>query len=243
MAKAAAHSSALYADEFALHGYLSAYRAKVMQPPVPVTCFQDTGPRRLVVNHDHELAWTGFGDYVADAIDDAAYVDLMTDEDHYFGLCPGHAATEGEVVYEQIARLNEQVRSGEIAGAQIIEIAARGSGGISRGVVLGHATIAGTQNRTGRNQGATSAHYQVVFRVVSVSGAGSLTLVVQESSDNGSGDAYAAISGLSATFTAVGAQRAVTTASTEAWKRCAVTAFSGFTSALVVVTGGSVAGT
>ena len=85
--------------------------------------------------------------------------------------------------------------------------------------------------------------FAVVYRILAVSGAGSITLRVQESANDGAPDAYADITGLTETFTAVGAVRDTVTIATEAWKRLSVQAFSGFTSVTILVTAGIVQGT
>jgi hypothetical protein len=60
-------------------------------------------------------------------------------------------------------------------------------------------------------------------------------MAVQESSNDGAGDAYANISGLSSTLTSnYSAQRLVVSTATEAWKRINVSAFSGTSIVMLV---------
>ena len=109
--------------------------------------------------------------------------------------------------------------------------------------VLGNSTETGAGQSTGRNQGVTTSpeEYQVVFHLLAFTGT-DITIKVQESQNDGGGDAYADISGLtSGALTGIGVVRVSVTASTEAWKRLD---FSGtFSSATILVTGGTVAGT
>lgn len=245
MAKSPAHSSFVYADEFNLSGYLNAFELGVDQENIDVTTFADAGPRRLVGNYQHKGSVSGFFDGVDNAFDEQVYVDLNTDEDHYLLKGPG-AIAEGGIGYEQIIRLAGQPRSGQNGGAVLLNFSDEGSGGIARSTVLRSAAITTTGNGTGRNMGASTSGqvFQVVFRVISVSGSGTIAMKIQESQNDGGADAYADVSGLtSGSLTAVGVVRVTTTAATEAWKRVVISTFSGFTSVTVLVTAGIVAGT
>lgn len=112
---------------------------------------------------------------------------------------------------------------------------------LSRGIALHvNQTFTATGAQTGRSHEVTVATTQTfvtTIRVKSVSGSGSVTFVVQESQNDGGGDAYANIAGpLSATFTAPGIQRLTTTGATELWKRINISAFSGFTNVVATIT-------
>lgn len=242
MAKVPAQHSRIYFDEFELTGFLNATELQIKQETIPVTTFADAGPRRLVGNYDDESVHNGFFDGADNAFDERAFVDLSTDEEHYLGQGFGAVTVEGGIIYETIKRLREKPVSAQIGGAVLLHLTADGAGGAARSTVLSYVSATGTGNRTGRNQGATVAGqtYQAVFRVVSVAGTGSITLKIQESQNDGGADAYADIAGLTETFTAVGVSRKTTIAATEAWKRLSISAFSGFTSAFVLVTGGVV---
>lgn len=73
-----------------------------------------------------------------------------------------------------------------------------------------------------------------ILRVLSVTGSGSFTVTVEESSDNAVGDAYSNIISFTAA-TAVGVERKTKATATEAWKRVNVTAFSGFSTVTILV--------
>jgi hypothetical protein len=244
VAKIAANVTRVWVDEFALSGFINATSFKVKPETPEVTAFADAGPRRVPAGYDHEASHGALLDLVDGAIDDLVWNALNTDEDHYLlqAFAGSTAALPG---YEQIVRLSDQARNAKSGAAQMIDFSALGSGGVSRASIMQNAAITGTGNQTGQNLGATVANtiLQVVYRVLAVSGTGSITFAIQESSDDGSGDAYAAISGLGATFTAIGVQRFTTVAATEAWKRLSTTAFSTFTSVTALVTVGTVAGT
>ncbi len=143
------------------------------------------------------------------------------------------------------------------AGLALLNWSGRPTDGFYSGAVItdGEEEITATGALTGYNRGAiTTQLYVVTIRCVSVTGAGSFSVQVEESSDNGAGDAYAqvtgfdiAVSGSAADggsddvdFTGKGVARLIfsTAASVEAWRRINVTAFTGFTAASIIVTDG-----
>ncbi len=246
MAKVSNVGTRIYLDEFALSGFLNTFDLSIVQELAPSVCFSDVGPRRLVGNYDHKHGSNGFFDAATGGLDQLAFVDLNTDEDHYLGEYPGSDAEAG-VGYESIVRLTEQPRSGGVGAAVLLNLSSEGSGegsgGLARATVLANATVVAAGNRTGRNMGATTLGqvFAVVFRVLAFTGT-NITLKVQESSDNAGADPYADITGLtSGALTGVGVVRATTSAATEAWKR--VNIAGTFTSATILVTAGVVAGT
>ncbi len=242
MAKIAAQGSRIWIDEHALSGYLSAVELKaVEQETIKVDNFLSTGPERVVGNHDHSASYSGFFDGADDAFDEIAFSNLRTDEDHYAFVAFG-AATEGTYGYERVVRLKSQARPAQVGQAILLNLEDEGSGRIVRANILRSATITGTGNGTGRNLGATTSGqlFVVTYRVISVSGTGSIVLQTHESQNDGSPDSYANVSDLaSGTLSGVGVTRKTTTAATEAWKRVVVQTFSGFTSAVILVTAGT----
>jgi hypothetical protein len=241
VAKAPARNTRIWIDEHALSGYLSAAEIKVEQETVKVDNFLSSGPERVVGNHDHSASFSGFFDGADDAFDEIAFSDLRTDEDHYAFVAFG-AATEGTYGYERVVRLKSQPRSAQVGQAVLLNLEDEGSGPIVRATILRSAAVTGTGNGTGRNLGATTSGqlFVVTYRILSVSGAGSIVLNTQESQNDGSPDTYANITALaSGTLTGVGVTRKTTTSATEAWKRIAVSTFSGFTSVTVLVTAGT----
>jgi len=242
MAKVSNVNTRVYLDEYALSGFISEISMNVEQETPDVTCLSDSGPRRIPANYTHSHSFTGFFDGDDDSVDEIIHNLIADSSDHYLLQLFG-ANAAGSVAYESIVRLAGKPivgRGGEAIG---LNGDFEGSGHLSRGLVMLNKTVTGTEDGTGYNQGATSAGtvYQAVFRVISGTFS-SITLKIQESSDDGSSDAYADISGMSATLTAAGVSRVTTTAATEAWKRATVSAFTG-TDAVVLVTAGTVAGT
>lgn len=245
MAKQAANLLRVYWDEHKISGYLNSLTQNVTQELPVVTSFEDAGPRVIPANYDYTHAVAGFGDYADNLIDEILATDAGGD-DHYLGWFPlttSGIPTENTIGYESVVAASARGQSFAVGSAALLSLSTQGSNEMTRATVLRSATVTGVANGTGRNLGATTSGqtFAVVFRVISGTFT-SITMVVQESSDDGSADAYAAISGLtSGALAAAGVVRVTTTAATEAWKRVAVTAFTG-TDAVVLVTAGRVAG-
>lgn len=242
MAKLPNVATRVYLDEFDLSGDLNAFTLNINQETPVCTAFSDTGPRRLVGSHDYDAGYIGFLEPVTLLYDQQIF-DLLGDgADHYIASHPG-ANAEGSVVYEGTYRLAGEPRSAELGGVVMLNFDVAASAGLVRGIVLGNSVETGAGQSDGIEQGATTSpeEYQVVFRLIAFTGT-DITIKVQGSSDNGGGDAYADVSGLtSGALTGIGVVRVSVTASTEAWKRLD---FSGtFSSATILVTGGSVSGT
>jgi len=242
--KQPAKSAAVYFDEFVFSGYLNS-TSQDLTPELPkIDCLDGAGPRRLMGNYDVAHSDLGFMDTADDAYDDQLWMAMNDSGDHYLGKMFGGNTppTEGTIAYESIVKNSGQPRSAAVGGAQLLNMDSQGSGGIFRGLVLRSANLVAAGNGTGQNQGATVSgeEYAVVFRVIAVAG-GSITLKIQQSTDNGVADLYADVAGLtSGALAAAGVVRVSTTAVTEAWKR--VVASGTFTSATVLVTAGSVMG-
>lgn len=244
MAKQAARAVRLYWDEHPLHCSLNSATLAITQMTPDATTFCDDGPRVVVDNYGYSSDFGGFSDYDEDALDEILNAGLGSE--HVYGVFPvstGSLPTEGAACYEGLVALSSRAQTWQVGNAAAFSATAVGAGGLVRGTVLRAASVTGTGNGTGRNVGATTGEQvAVVFRVLGGDFA-SITIDVQQSSDNGGGDAYSNVSGLtSGALTAPGVVRVTTSAATEAWKRVNVSAFTG-TDALIVVSIGVVAGT
>ena len=237
MAKLGASSARILFDELDLSGYLNQFGQAINQPTINVRGLNSTAPEKIVDGYDWTWDFGGFGDFDENAIDDVVTRDQ---DDHYCALIPP-GYTAGNVAYFGPSKLESKPISGSTGGAVGISLSLSGDEGLSRGVLLDTRTATGTVNSTGQNLGATSSGTTFACQVHVVSGTFSdLDIEIQESSDDGSGDAYAAISGFTqSNIAAVGVYRFSTTSATEAWKRVAITGFTG-TSALVHVVCGTV---
>src|SRR3990167_9562818 len=197
VAKVAGSTLRVYYDEFNVSGYVRPGSVSLSQQTPVVTTLSDAGPRRVVDNYAHSHEDTGFFDGADDAYDEIVRVALATDEDHHRGEFPD-GTTDNNVAHEYVVRTNGEVRSWAVAEAILLNITAEGSGGAYRGRILRSAAITGTGAGTGRNLGVTTAGqiFAATYRVVSVSGVGSITLRIQESTDDAAGDPYADITGM-----------------------------------------------
>lgn len=250
MGKVSALGSRIYLDQYDISGVLNAGQLAINPETPVVTCFADVGPRRIPGNYDHNANVGGFFDAAAGSVGGTARWDEVADAlrtggniDHYLTQLFG-ANAAGSVAYDQIVALDSEPHTHRSGQAATLELGFSGRGGLSRGLVLAKATVNAAANGTGQNQGATVAGetYAAIIRVLGGTFS-SITIVLQESSDDGAADAYAAIAGLTATFSVANTAavaRVTTTAATEAWKRYAVTAFTG-TSATILVTAGRMA--
>ena len=242
MAKLSNVATRIFYDQYDLSGYLNASDQNVEQEGLVTTTFADVGPRRIPGNYDVKHSDMGLFDPVAGAIDDTLFAALAATGDHYLTKLFG-ANAEGSVAYDSVVRLEGQPRSAQIGGVQLLKFDSAGSNGVARGLVLGNKTSTGAEDLTGRNMGVTTSGqiFAVVFRLITFSGT-NIVLKIQGSSDDAAGDPYGDISGLtSGTLTAAGVVRATTTSATEAWKRLNISTPGGFTSAVILVTAGTVA--
>jgi hypothetical protein len=237
MAKVSNRLTRIYLDEFNFSGDLNSFNQQIMQEAVPVACFSDDGPRRVVGNYDAKIALAGYFNNTDDGIDEQIWARINDGSDHYLCILPGAYAI-GSVAYEHVVAAEGQQRSGQTGGAVLLTCDCIGRNATYRGVVLGNKTSTGGENLAGQNMGVTTSgqEFAATFRLVSFSGT-NITLKVQESSDDGGGDAYADISGLtSGALTTATSVRVSTTAATEAYKRLNIS--GSFSSAVVLVTAG-----
>ncbi len=246
MAKAPASQTRVYFDQYVLSGDLNASEESVTQELPDVTSFADAGPRVVVGNYGTAGSLNGFFDGASGAVDANLFNAIGAAGDHYLFRCySGNTSgipTAGSIGYEDVCQVSSEPRSARVGDAILLSVNTVGSDGKTRATVIGSQTVSGTGPLTGQNLGATTSGQKlaVTFRILSLTGA-EIYLYLQESSDNGAGDAYADISGLVTNVAAAGVTRKTTTAATETWKRVRVAGT--FSSALILVTVGVVAGT
>lgn len=244
MAKQAANSIRIYVDEFNFSGDLTSASMEVTPEIAKAEAFSTVGPARVMGSYDATQSHLGLFEpgTGANEYDEEVFAMLLDGADHYVGQFFA-GTTAGNVAYEHVAKLSGNPRSAQRGDVVMAHFDTVGSGGTTRGIVLGAKTSTGTENLTGINQGTTTSpeQYTVVFRLIAFTGT-NITMTIEQSSDNGGGDAYATISGVtSGSLTSPGVVQASTTATTEAWKRVALTGT--YSSAEILVTGGTLAGT
>ena len=242
MSKQAAHGTRIWLNQWDLSGYLNSSEQAVDQETPVVTCFAEAGPRRVVGNYDVSHSDLGLFDGTDDVIDEILHALLENSSDHYLTKLFGSSA-EGGVAYDSFVSLTKKPLSGAVGGAVLLNVESAGRNGIARGNVLANLTAVAAGNRAGVNQGikASGITYRVIFRLFAFAGT-SVTMTVEQSSDDAAGDPYAAVAGLtSGALSAAGVVVATTTAAMEAWRR--VSLAGTFSSALIGVTAGEVEGT
>lgn len=226
-----------YIDELEVTCALNAADIAIDRAVIDARTF--CGNSQVPGNRDVMASFGGFGLFGADDYEEELAARMQSGADVNRLTVFGNAV--GARTYEVLGPLGKASHAWK--AAEILGLSGEIPKGqsLSRGILLNVAqTVTGTGALTGQEHEVTAATTQTfvaTIRVKSVSGAGSVTFVVQESQDDGAGDAYANIAGpLSATFTGVGIQRLTTTGATELWKRINVSAFSGFTNVVATVT-------
>jgi len=247
MGRVAGNTSRIYVNEHNLTGRTNTIELVIDNQIIEVTCFGDDALEFVEGNYQGRLNQNSFFDGDGGQIDESIWAEIGATNAALCGFYFGNDASYGDVGYEIQARPNDEARPLEVAGAVLLNVNWQGSGAAVRGTVLSNVAVAatGAVANSAQNLGATTAPtvFVAVVRILAVSGGGSITVDIEQSSDNGGGDAYALIAGMQTTKTAVGQQRLTTVASTEAWKRVNVTAFSGFSSVTLMVTCGYEQGT
>ncbi|MDY6957627.1 MAG: hypothetical protein SVK08_00585 [Halobacteriota archaeon] len=245
MARQSASTSRVYIDEFNFSGYTNAFKMDIKNTLPEVTCFTDTGAEFVEGLPSATAVINGFFDTTDDGYDEQSFALIGDGTKHYFGLYPNDAS-HGDPGYELQGQTDSQDRPVEVAGAVLLNLNVTNEGAIMRTMVLcnGESTGTGAVTNSNKNWGATGAGtvFAAVLRVISVTGSGSIVVEIEESSDDGSGDAYSNIISFT-TATAVGVERKSITTATEAWKRVNITTFSGFSAATIMVVIGEEQGT
>lgn len=234
--------SRLYFDAYRISNWASSTNLDMSRDSVEYTPIEGEYKLFLPGKAGGTSAINGFLDVADDGFDERDAANVLAPSTHYIcrTVFAGTSSAAGDIAYETQEFDTGDSRAYDQAGIAMLNWSGQATGGVVRGKVLIAETAVTGTGAVGAslNFGATSANevFVATIRVVSVSGAGSVTFAIQESSDDGAGDAYATISGMTATFTAVGVSRVSTTSATEAYKIVNATAFSGFTSVTAIVT-------
>ena len=252
-----AKNARIYYDHLKVGEFANSFELAFTQDAAETTAFEDAGKTFKPGKYGHTGSFAGFLDLADDGFDEREFADLV-DGEHLILRCP-QGTTLGYPAYETNEISTGTSRAADIGNVVLINWSGQGTDRAVRGAVLtsGEQAITTTGNTTGVNVGAATSTQTVVItcRVLAVSGAGSISLKPQGSSDDAVGDAYANITGWTlsevdpgtnvnigtadtATFTGIGVARFTRTGATEAWLRINVSAFSTFTSVTLLVTAG-----
>lgn len=242
MARLAGAPSRIYIDEFDFSGRTNNGEMTVDVNLPEVTCFSDSAAEFVEGLYNTSLSVNGFFDPADDNYDEQMWAVIGGGVKSYFGFYPGQDGTHADIGYEIQGQIKDEPHIAEVAGAVLLNFTAQGEGATVRSTILcnGAVTATGAVTNSNKNLGTTTSgeKFVAVIRVLSVTGSGSITVDIEQSSDDGGADAYALITGMQQTFTAIGVSRETTTSATEAYKRVNVTALSGFTSVTLLVTAG-----
>jgi len=242
MAKIPAKSMKMWLGQYALAARLTGAGVDVTQELAKSECLGDEGPRRVVGNYDYAFPFMGLFDGAAGELDAIVHALLGSASDHYVTLALGSAV--GDVAYDGAVSLAGKPLSASLGSVQALNLDLSGRAGLSRGVLLGNGTTTQAESLASVNMGTTIAGqvFRAIFRVITFDGT-DITLKVQESQqDDGDPDTFADITGVtSGALTAAGVVAAQSTAATEAYKRLNISGT--FTSAVIAVSAGVVAGT
>jgi hypothetical protein len=244
MTKYAGKQTKVYVDEFNFSGKTNQAEISIDIDLPDYTAFEDAAAEVIEGGYHSGLSLNGFFDPAASGYDQEMWEAFGSDASHLIGVYPGNLAVHGSVGYEIEGKNESQKRPLEVAGAILLNVQWKADGPVVRTKVLCNGAVTGTGavTNSNKNLGATVAGEQFVgiLRVLSVSGAGSITVKIQQSQNDGDPDAYADLFTFDAK-TAIGSQRMSTILATEAWKRVNVSAFSGFTSVTILVVAGKAA--
>ena len=238
MGRVAAATSRIYVDEHNFSGRTNKASIEIDNVLPKVTCFGDSWDEFVEAIHKGKFPVSGFFDPADDNYDEEMFTDLSGK--HYLGVYPGNDASHGDIGFETEARIEGDARPHEIEGAVLLNVTWKGDGPVVRATVLANEAVTGSGviTNSNKNLGATAAGEQfvAVVRCLAFNGT-TLTVDIEESSDDGGGDAYALISGMQQVITGVGCWRLSTASATEAYKRVNITAFTGTSMTLLIVAG------
>lgn len=237
MARVHGGNARIYLNQYDLSGRANGFDLNINTPSVNVTAFSDVAEEYVQGNNQHgwDASVQSFIDYTSGDIDTIINA-LLADNDlgHALGLYTNGSAA-GSRGYEGVGGLEREgiVVPRDGVGQLRFDMKGAGAQMVGRAMKLNEGTVlTGTSTQTGQNHmTATDGDLIIsVARITAVTGTGSITIRVQESTDNASSDAYGTVL-THAAMTAVGENvKTVTAASMPGpWFRTIITAFSSFT--------------
>lgn len=232
-------SARIYVDEFNLSGRANSAELVFDLPTAEVTAFED--PAKEFVQGKNQRSWSldmrAAADFVDGELDEIIQA-LVADGSvgHAVGVYFDGSAV-GSHGYEGVGALNRDTVRAPADNAQMLDAQFGGSGAFGRAMKLLEAeVISATGVETGQEHmvAATGDIIISVVRITAVTGSGSITLRLEESINDDSGDAYEEVLTHGA-LTAVGHSVAtvVMAALPGPWFRYNTFAFSGFTDVTV----------
>ena len=237
MARVHGDSARIYVNEFNLSGRANQVTLDpAIIPLADITAFEDVADEFIAGKSGRGWSldlrsWADYDEFEIDQILDA----LLAAGPHaigaYFdGSAAGSHGYEGQANLERRNWMHPRDNAGQLG----LNVRQAGGSMMGRAMKTREATVVtATENGTGQNHMSFVSGDRLisVVRVIAVTGAGSISVLMEESANDGGGDPYAANAMTAQVFTAVGKnyQSNVETVAGGPWFRHRVSAFSGFT--------------
>lgn len=231
--------SRIYVNEFNWSGRTNRADLTIDNNLPVVTCFEDDGDYHVEGQYNSKISLGGFFDPLDDHYDQKMWELIGTGLNNLVGVYFGNLAAQGTIGYEVMAKIPNEARPADTGGAVVLNVDKQACGAIVRSTVLCNESILASGVVSGSNKSLEATISGEVFvailRVLSVTGGpGSIVVEVEESTDDGAGDAYSNLITFT-TATGITSERKTIATATELWKRINITTFTGFTAATIMV--------
>ena len=238
MGRVAGAISRIYLDENNMSGRTNNAELAVDLNLPEVTSFSDSAAEFVEGLYSGKISQNSFFDGASGEIDGEVFSAIGDGNTHYLGLYPGNDASHGDIGYEATVKSESQPRPIEVAGAVLLNVTWQATGPIVRASVLCNTRIsaAGVVADSNKNLGTTTSGevFVAVVRILDTDYSGGLNMTIEQSSDDGSGDAYATLISFTNCHVTKAQRKSVSTA-TEAWKRVNITAVNTGTYADILI--------
>jgi len=223
-------TATIYADTLDLSGYANAWTLTIDRDVTETTVFSDAAKTFLGGDYTWKIDWTSFYDTTDDGYSEVVGYDWAVTNSgtvRQVALLPG-GSTAGNEVYEAQGLFTAKPIEVSTTAAIMLNCSLQGTGNLGRGMVLYSGSIAATGAQASVDFGAvgiipsgtTSA---VVYRILTItSGAGSIVVATEESSDDAVGDPFAAVAAYASgtlSGTAVSYVRSASTGAIERYRK------------------------
>lgn len=220
MAKIHGKNTDLYIAEFDLNADVNNVTLDIGVDVSEITSFEDTYKEFVEGTGGFNFALDAFWNGATDALDEELNAMIGNNSFLFTSVPPGD--TVGNVGYSGLVHLTSKSKSASISGPVTLAMSGEGHKELSRTVVINKAahTVDG-QTASHNYGGAGSDKVTSYLHVVAYSGFTSVVVKVQESSDDGAGDAFADII-THATITGLTSERLQSSAAGEQYLRADV---------------------
>lgn len=236
-------STRVYLDAYDISGKSSSMAPSAEVETADVTCLDDTARTFIPGNTNARISHNGFWEDGAAGLDailagyDAGARGILT-------YCPAGVADGAFAYSNHQAIMTSKPITSRVGEAVALNSEWQVSGGLKRLLVVYEASPTASADGSGVSFGSAgvAGSGEAVIHCTSVTGAGTIDVKLQQSSDNGDTDAWADISGGAFTqLAAIGSERITWSGAAEQYVRAVIT-ISGFTGCTLFVaakTGGT----